>query len=214
VTTTRVKICGVTRTEDAMLAAALGASAIGFVFWPSSPRVIAPANARRIADALPPFVSRVGVFVNAPADEVRAIVAQAGLDIAQLHGDESATDYTGVGARLMKTVTLEDDDALERARALPDSVTPLVDAADRERRGGTGLRANWDRARRLMESRPIVLAGGLSAANVAEALAHVEPVAIDVSSGVESAPGVKSLERMVALFDALAAYARGGRSVS
>ena len=211
---TQVKICGVTRPEDAMLAAALGASAIGFVFWPSSPRLIAPANARRIAEALPPFVSRVGVFVNATADEVRAIVAQAGLDVAQLHGEENPTDYTGVGARLVKTVTLEDDDALERARALPDFVTPLVDAADRERRGGTGQRANWDRARRLVESRPIVLAGGLSAANVAEALAHVEPAAIDISSGVESAPGVKSPERMVALFDALAAYARGGRSVS
>jgi len=211
---TQVKICGVTRPEDAMLAAALGASAIGFVFWPSSPRLIAPANARRIAEALPPFVSRVGVFVNATADEVRAIVAQAGLDVAQLHGEENPTDYTGVGARLVKTVTLEDDDALERARALPDFVTPLVDAADRERRGGTGQRANWDRARRLVASRPIILAGGLSAANVAEALAHVEPASIDVSSGVESAPGVKSPERMVALFDALAAYARGGRSVS
>ena len=93
-------------------------------------------------------------------------------------------------------------------------MTPLVDAADRERRGGTGQRANWDRARRLAASRPIVLAGGLSAANVAEALAHVRPWAIDVSSGVESAPGVKSPERMVALFAALAAYARGGRSVS
>jgi phosphoribosylanthranilate isomerase len=212
--TTRVKICGITRAEDAMLAAAMGAAAIGFVFWPDSPRVIAAAAARAIADALPPFVTRVGVFVNAPPAEVRAIVAQAGLDIAQLHGDEIAADYAGVGARLVKTVTLDDDQAVERARALPDFVTPLVDAADRQRRGGTGQRANWDRARRLAESRPIILAGGISAANVGDALALVEPSALDVSSGVESAPGVKSPERLVALFEALAAYARGERSVS
>lgn len=212
--TTRVKICGITRAEDATLAVTLGASAIGFIFWPASPRLIAAAAARAISEALPPFVTRVGVFVDAPPAEVRATVAQAGLDIAQLHGDENPVDYAGVGARLLKTVTLEDDAALERARALPDFVTPLVDAADRLRRGGTGQRANWDRARQLAGARPIILAGGLSAANVSEALTHVAASAIDVSSGVESSPGVKNPERMVALFDALAAHERGGRNGS
>lgn len=212
--TTSVKICGITRADDAALAVALGAAAIGFVFWPDSPRVIAPADARAISDALPPFVTRVGVFVDAPPAEVRAIVAQAGLDVAQLHGDENPADYAGVGARLLKTVTLEDDAALERARAQPESVTLLVDAADRQRRGGTGQRADWDRARQLVQLRPIILAGGLSAATVGEALARVEPAAIDVSSGVESAPGVKSRDRLAALFDAVAAFARGGRSAS
>jgi phosphoribosylanthranilate isomerase len=211
---TSIKICGITRPDDAMLAAAMGAAAIGFVFWPESPRVITPGAARAISAALPPFVTRVGVFVDAPPAEVRATVAQAGLDIAQLHGDEIAADYAGVGARLVKTVTLEDDAALERARALPESVTLLVDAADRQRRGGTGQRANWDRARQLARSRPIILAGGLTAGNVGDALAHVEAQAVDVSSGVESAPGVKSRERLVALFEAVAAFERGERSVS
>lgn len=210
--TTSVKICGIRRAEDATLAAALGAAAIGFVFWPDSPRAIAPADARAIADALPPFVTRVGVFVDATPDEVRAVVAQAGLDVAQLHGDENPADYVAVGARLVKTVTLEDDAALERARAQPLPVTLLVDAADRRRRGGTGQRANWDRARQLAAVRPIILAGGLRADNVGDALAHVEPAAIDVSSGVESAPGIKSRDRLAALFDAVGAFERGGRS--
>jgi phosphoribosylanthranilate isomerase len=212
--TTRVKICGITRADDATLAVAMGAAAIGFVFWPESPRAIAPSAARAISDALPPFVTRVGVFVDASPSEVRAIVAQAGLDVAQLHGDERAIDYAGVGARLLKTVTLEDDAALERARAQPEAVTLLVDAADRQRRGGTGQRANWDRARQLAGLRPIILAGGLGAANIGEALAQVEPAAIDVSSGVESAPGVKSRDRLAAFFEALMAYERRGGSAS
>jgi phosphoribosylanthranilate isomerase len=208
--TTRVKICGITRAEDALLAAALGVSAVGFVFWPGSPRLITPDAARRISRALPPLVTRVGVFVNMTPDEVAAIVARAELDVAQLHGEEVPGDFAGAGARVIKTVTLESDDRVDEARGLPDWVTPLVDASDRTRRGGTGERANWQRAARLAATRSIVLAGGLTAENVADAIAEVRPLAVDVSSGVESAPGIKSRDRMVAFVEAVLGHTRAG----
>jgi phosphoribosylanthranilate isomerase len=209
--TTRVKICGITRRDDAALAVELGAAAVGFVFWPDSPRGIGPHQARPIARALPALVARVGVFVNPSADVVRAAVDIAGLDTVQLHGDEDVADYAGLGVRLIKTVPLSDDDALERARALPPEVTPLVDVADRSRRGGTGQRADWARAALLAAERPTMLAGGLTPENVALAIATVRPFAIDVSSGVEAVPGVKSPERLRAFFAALGAPAAAER---
>lgn len=200
----RVKICGLTQAEDAALAVELGADAVGFIFWPKSPRVTTIANVRAIGRALPGFVTRVGVFVNAPPDEVAATAAEAGLDAVQLHGDEDVAQYAGISARLIKGLPLDDDAAVQRAVNLPAEVTPLVDAADRERRGGTGRLADWSRAARVASQRPIVLAGGLSADNVADAIRQVRPWAIDVSSGVEDAPGVKNAARLRQLFDVLA----------
>ncbi|HVW04192.1 MAG TPA: phosphoribosylanthranilate isomerase [Vicinamibacterales bacterium] len=200
----RVKICGLTQAEDAALAVELGADAVGFIFWPKSPRVTTIANVRAIGRSLPGFVTRVGVFVNAPPDEVAATAAEAGLDAVQLHGDEDVAQYAGISARLIKGLPLDDDAAVQRVIDLPAEVTPLVDAADRDRRGGTGRLADWSRAARVAAQRPIVLAGGLSADNVTDAIRQVRPWAIDVSSGVEDAPGVKNAARMRQLFDVLA----------
>lgn len=200
----RVKICGMTRLEDAELAIDLGADAIGFIFWPKSPRAISADRVASISRRLPPFVTRVGVFVNAAPAEVRAIVTTAGLDAVQLHGDEAVEDFAGVDARILRGMSVEDDDALDLAVRLPAHVMPLVDAADRSRRGGTGQLADWDRAYALAGQRPIILAGGLTAENVSDAVRRVRPWGIDVSSGVEDAPGIKNADRLRALFDEVA----------
>jgi phosphoribosylanthranilate isomerase len=200
---TRVKICGLTRVHDAALAVELGADAVGFILWPKSPRFVTTLAATAIARELPPFVTRVGVFVNASPEEVRAAVGAIGLDVAQLHGDERAEDYALAATRVMKVVTLESEADVERALALPAHVTPLVDAVDREKRGGTGTRANWALAAHVAHGRRTVLAGGLSAENVGEAISLVRPWGIDVSSGVEAAPGIKDAGKLRALFAAV-----------
>jgi phosphoribosylanthranilate isomerase len=199
---TRIKVCGLTRREDAELAVELGAHAIGLVFWSGSPRAVAPRVAREITRALPPFVVRVGVFVDASAEEVTSLVESVGLDAIQLHGDERVEEFARVPARIIKSIAFDDDASFERAAGLPSHVTVLVDAADRVKRGGTGVSADWQRAASLSAERPIILAGGLTAANVSTAIQAVRPWAVDVSSGVESAPGVKSDERLRAFFAA------------
>lgn len=204
----RVKVCGITRQSDAALAVALGADALGFIFWPRSPRAITPATAREIHSLLPPLVTRVGVFVDASPDDVAAAVLEAGLDAVQLHGDESVEDYAGVGARVIRVASLTGDHSVAQAIAWPFAVTPLVDAVDHERRGGTGMVADWTRAARLATARPIILAGGLTAANVGAAIAAVHPWAVDVSSGVEDSPGLKSPTRLREFFNSLAVAQR------
>jgi phosphoribosylanthranilate isomerase len=209
--TTRVKICGITREADAAAAVALGADALGFVFWSRSPRAIAPERARLIGRAVPALVTRVGVFVNQSPDEVRAMAQTAGIDAIQLHGDERVDAYLHLGFRVIKSVHLDGPEQVEEARLYPPDVTLLVDATDREQRGGTGRTANWDLAASLAGSRPVILAGGLSATNVGEAIGRVRAWGIDVSSGVEQAPGVKDEARLRQLFAALAAADRGQR---
>jgi phosphoribosylanthranilate isomerase len=162
-------------------------------------------TAREIAAALPAFVARIGVFVDAPADEVARIADAVGLDGVQLHGDEQVDSYGGLKFRLIKAVTLESDDDVERAAALPLHVTALVDAADRVRRGGTGQVADWTQAAALAARRSVILAGGLNAVNVTEAIRRVRPWGLDVSSGVESAPGVKDADRLASFFAAVTA---------
>ena len=197
----RIKVCGLTRLEDALLAASLGADALGFVFWASSPRAISPEAAAAIVLQLPPLVGRVGVFVDASPSEVAAIANTVGLTALQLHGDEQPDRYTQLWLPIMKSIALDDEAARQAAAAWPARFTVLVDAADREKRGGTGRRANWAHAAALAAIRPVVLAGGLSPDNVGEAIRTVRPWAVDVSSGVESSPGVKdsdALRRFVA----------------
>jgi phosphoribosylanthranilate isomerase len=203
--TPRVKVCGITRVEDASHAVRLGAAALGFVFWPASPRAISVVVAREVAGAIPPLVARVGVFVDASVDEVARIADEVGLDAVQLHGDERADCYERVKARLIKAVTLHSPDDVLHAAALPAHVTTLVDATDRVRRGGTGQVADWSHAAALAARRPVILAGGLRADNVGDAIKKVRPWALDVSSGVESAPGIKSREHLEAFFAAVAA---------
>jgi len=198
-----VKICGITRLEDATLAAKLGAYAVGFVFWPASPRAIAKGEAAAIAGALRPDVVRAGVFVNQSVDEVAAIVATVGLDVVQLHGDEDPADYASIGARVFKAVRLDSSDDIERASVLAPHVTPLVDASDRVRHGGSGRLADWGRAATLAAGRAVILAGGLNADNIAGAVATVRPWAVDVSSGVEVSPGIKSEARLASFFQAI-----------
>lgn len=200
---TRVKICGITRLVDAAEAVACGADALGFVFWPDSPRAVTVAQAREIGRAVPALVSRVGVFVNQSPSDVRAIVAEAGLDVVQLHGDEGVLSFADVGARVIKAINLDEAGAVARARAYPESIMLLVDATDPVRRGGTGQVANWALAAELAAVRPVVLAGGLRASNVADALRRVRPWGIDVSSGVESSPGLKDAGRLRDLFAAV-----------
>jgi phosphoribosylanthranilate isomerase len=196
---TRVKICGLTRLEDAERAIELGADALGFVFWPGSPRAVSPERAAGILRSLPPFPVRVGVFVNASPAAVARVLEAAPVNVVQLHGDERAEEYASLARPLIKAVNL-DDGAGDPVDAIPSDVVPLVDAADAARRGGTGRTADWTRAAALASRRRIVLAGGLTADNVGMAISTVRPWVVDVSSGVERAPGIKDSDRLRAFF--------------
>ena len=206
-----IKICGITRPQDADLASRLGASALGFMFWRDSPRRVTPGTAKTIAASVPAHVMKVGVFVDEPIDDLVRIVAEAGLDGAQLHGNETPEYCRELTTRLAPGTTLN---VLIKAVAIGGSggvnvsefasdVTMLVDTHDAVRRGGTGRTGNWDRAREVALARPTILAGGLNAANVRLALRSVGPYGVDVSSGVESAPGVKDPARLRTFFEAL-----------
>lgn len=201
--TVKVKICGITRGGDARLAAALGASALGFVFWPSSPRYIEPDRARAIVGELPDTVLAVGVFVDQPVEQVAAVARRTGLGAVQLHGSEDPSDFAGLGVRVIKAVPVGEGFDPSSVDALPAGVTVLLDAHDPVRRGGTGRTIDWRIAARVAAARETVLSGGLSADNVRAAVAEVRPYMIDVSSGVESAPGIKDPARMRALFQEL-----------
>jgi phosphoribosylanthranilate isomerase len=196
-----VKICGITRVEDAEAAVALGAGAIGFIFWPASPRYIDPDRAREIAARLPASVTTVGVFVDQPAAHVNEVAGTVGLRAVQLHGDETPEYASQISAPVIKAMTLGRDS--DREAAWPDETMILLDADDPVRRGGTGRTIDWRAAAGMAARRRTLLAGGLTPENVAEAIALVRPFGIDVSSGVEAAPGVKNHQRLMALFEAV-----------
>ncbi len=204
---TRVKICGITRAEDAMLAVDLGAAAVGFVFWSQSPRFVEPSRAREIVRSLPPFVTPVGVFVDQPAGHVKDVVSVVGLGAVQLHGNEDLGYARALGRRVIKAASVEY--ALARADFWPADVTLLLDAVDAEHRGGTGQVVDWAGAGTLAARRRVILAGGLRPENVAEAIRQVRPFAVDVSSGVETSPGIKDADGLRRLFAAVMA-AEGG----
>lgn len=199
----RVKICGITRPVDALLATSLGASAIGLVFWANSPRAIEPERAREIVQTLPPFVASVGVFVNQPLAEVAAVAQFVGLTAIQLHGDERPQDYAGTGRHVIKAIGVRDAAAEQAAASVPLSASVLLDAHDPVRRGGTGRAIDWSVAAVIARQRPVILSGGLTPDNVADAVREVDPYAVDVSSGVEVSPGHKDPARLRALFGAL-----------
>jgi phosphoribosylanthranilate isomerase len=199
------KICGITRVEDAQHAVAHGATALGFVFWPKSPRAVTTEQARAIVDTLPGAIAAVGVFVNASADDIRRIAAGARLSAVQLHGDESPDLAREIAGPVFRSATLADAEHV--IREWPESATLLLDAADPVRRGGTGVTVDWTKAGAIARARRTVLAGGLTPANVAEAIALVRPFGVDVSSGVESAPGIKNGDKVAAfLANARAAF--------
>lgn len=207
---TRVKICGLRRREDVERAVELGADALGFVFWPASPRFIAPDEARALVRGVPPLVATVGVFVDQPPDHVAEVARELRLSAVQLHGSEDLSAYAGLPCRLIKAIAVSDDaaDAEQLLSRLPDEAMPLLDAHDPIRRGGTGRTIDWASAAPLARRRPLILSGGLRADNVQRAVTIVRPHAVDVSSGVESAPGSKSMEKLQAFFAAMDAVNR------
>lgn len=190
---TAVKICGITREEDAEAAAAGGASFVGFVLWPGSPRHVPLERVRTIVEALPAYVRPVGVFVNPTSDEINA-AADAGVRTAQIHG-ESLAWQRGIarGVEVIRAVHLADGRAGAIEPDIPDRRI-LLDADDPVRHGGTGRTIEWSRARLVAQTREVILAGGLTPANVRQAIAAVRPFAVDVSSGVEMRPGIKDAE--------------------
>lgn len=191
----RVKICGITSEADALAAAAAGADAVGFVFYEKSPRYVTPSAARSIMAALPPLVIRVGVFVNPEEGLVREAVA-AGIQVLQLHGEESPEFCRHQNVPVIKGFRLKDELSLLSCRDY-QGLPWLLDSFVAGQAGGTGAVFNWDLALKAKSSNPvIVLAGGLTPDNVAEAIRRVRPYAVDVSSGVESAPGKKDAAKM------------------
>jgi phosphoribosylanthranilate isomerase len=197
---TAIKICGITRLEDAQAAAALGASYVGFVLWPASPRAASLEAVRQIVPALPESVTPVGVFVDPTADDVNAAM-DAGIRMAQIHSEAPAV-LRGVTIPVVRAVHLavDRDDGVE-----PDIADELVllDAYDPVKRGGTGKPVDWRRAARIARARRVILAGGLTPDNVRDAIAQVKPYAVDVASGVESQPGIKDHDRLKAFFAAV-----------
>jgi phosphoribosylanthranilate isomerase len=192
---TRIKMCGITRSADAELAVALGVNALGFVLWPGSPRHIRLDDAARIIAALPPYVTAVGVFVNPGVEAVRRAAEEAGIVLAQIHGDLPTWEGGRPPVRVLRAVHLAaGDGAIEPACGAGEAV--LLDAHDPVKHGGTGRPVDWGRAARVARGRPVMLAGGLTPANVAEAIRVVRPYGVDVASGIEMAPGVKDPELM------------------
>lgn len=189
-----LKVCGITRLTDALYAVEHGATALGFVFWPRSPRCVTAEQAAAIVAELPSSVTAVGVFVNESVEGIRRAAAQARLTAVQLHGDEPPAYADALPWPVLRSVAL--DTSREICAAWDPDTTLLVDAADDERRGGTGTLVDWTRAAALAQERRVVLAGGLTPGNVAEAIATVRPFGVDVSSGVEEAPGVKDFDKM------------------
>jgi phosphoribosylanthranilate isomerase len=189
-----LKVCGITRLADARQATDNGATAVGFVFWRRSPRFIAPERAAEIISALPAAVTTVGVFVNEDVDRVRDAVAESGVSVVQLHGDEAPAFAEALAFPIFRSMTL--GDAADVMGNWPSGIPLLLDAADRQRRGGTGQTVDWDRAADLARQRRVILAGGLTADNVGEAIEIVNPYGVDVSSGVEASPGVKDAEKL------------------
>jgi len=190
---TRVKICGITRVEDALSAAEAGADAIGLVFYAGSKRAVSVAQAQAIVQAVPPFVSVVGLFVNAAKNEIEKVLSEVTLDLLQFHGDESADFCSSFNRPFIKAVRMKAGiDPGDVSRIYPKAKGLLLDAWDDNSFGGTGKSFDWQQARPMAGSARIILAGGLTPANVASAISTVRPWAVDVSSGVEQAPGIKS----------------------
>lgn len=197
----RVKICGITRPEDGMAAAAAGADAIGLVFYGQSPRNVSMATANRIIRELPPFITKVGLFVDAAAEQVRAVLGNVGLDMLQFHGDETA-EYCGqYGKPWLKAVRMAPGiDLSAVVGKFAGSTGLLLDSCVPGKAGGSGQVFDWGRVSGAF-GKPVVLAGGLNPDNVAEAIHRVRPYAVDISSGVESSPGVKDTGKIEAFIE-------------
>ena len=193
---TRVKICGITRQQDADAVAACGADALGLVFYPDSPRYVELPGARAISRSVAPFVTVTGLFVNAMPDTIEAALAEVPLGLLQFHGQEDNSDCTKWGLPFIKSVAMQPGQDLQAVMdAFPDAAGFLLDAWQPRTHGGGGETFDWNIIPPGIE-RPLILAGGLTPGNVNEAVRQVKPWGVDVSSGVESAPGIKSVEKI------------------
>ncbi len=193
--TTKIKICGITNIDDAIGAVTAGADALGFVFYEKSPRYVLPETVRQIVAELPPFVTTVGLFVNTAPEIVAQIMDLTGLNVAQFHGDESPQECRLDKYRMIKAVRVKNIDSLAGVDSYNVSAL-LLDAWSEEHYGGTGESFDWQLAKQFTGSVPLILAGGLTPENVAEAINVVNPYAVDVSSGVEKTPGHKDLQKI------------------
>lgn len=198
---TRVKICGITRPGDGRCAAALGADAIGLVFFKNSPRHVSAARAGEIAAALDPFVTVVGLFVNAAPADIEQVLGNVPLSLLQFHGQESNEDCNRFGLPFIKSIAMRPGIQIpERMAAYPDARGFLLDAWQPQIHGGGGEPFDWQQIPADLQS-PFILAGGLDPENVARAIRQLRPYAVDVSSGVESAPGIKSADKISAFMN-------------
>lgn len=198
---TRVKICGITRVEDALAAAHSGADAIGLVFYEHSPRHVGIAQARQLADALPPFVTVVGLFVDAEAAFVREVLASVPLDLLQFHGDESPEYCAQFNRPYLKAIRVKTGvDLLQCASDFRSARGLLLDAHVEGMPGGTGTAFDWTLIPTQLPL-PVILSGGLDAGNVAAAIKQVRPCAVDVSSGVEAGKGIKDAAKIAAFIN-------------
>ena len=200
---TRVKICGITRVEDAMAAARAGADAVGFVFEPKSPRHVSADQAKAIIRELPPFVTVVGLFVNAAPDNIEAVLNRVPLDLIQFHGNETPEQCRRYHRPYIKAIRMQADINLpEKAHLYNDAAGLLLDSFVDGATGGTGQAFDWARVPHDL-SRPVILAGGLTPDNVSMAIREARPFAVDVSSGVEVSKGIKDAGRIAAFIEAV-----------
>ncbi|MBK5343183.1 phosphoribosylanthranilate isomerase [Pseudomonas sp. MWU13-2625] len=205
----RSKICGITRIEDALAAVEAGADAIGFVFYAKSPRAVSVQQARAIIQALPPFVTTVGLFVNASRCELGEILDAVPLDLLQFHGDEVVADCEGWHRPYIKALRVKaGDDIAAAVDAYPSASGVLLDTYVEGVPGGTGEAFDWSLIPQTL-SKPLILAGGLTPENVADAVARVKPYAVDVSGGVEASKGIKDHAKIRAFINAVRRSSQG-----
>jgi phosphoribosylanthranilate isomerase len=201
---TRVKICGITRTEDAAAVVTSGADALGLVFYPPSPRCVATETARRIARTVAPFITVTGLFVNAAEESIRGVLAQVPLGLLQFHGQENNADCARFGLPFIKAIAMQPEvDVLAAMARYPDAAGFLLDAWQPATHGGGGQAFDWERVPAGAPA-PVILAGGLTPDNVAAAIRATRPYAVDVSSGVEQARGIKSTAKIDAFMKGVA----------
>lgn len=198
---TEVKICGITNSQDALAALECGAAALGFIFYPPSPRYLKPADAKKIIASLPNKLVKIGVFVNEKPEEIKKVMEYCSLDMIQLHGDESP-EYCNQfpASSIIKAFALKNDDDVNQALNY-NVAAILIDSRHAGLYGGTGKTSNWEMARRIKDKKPLVLSGGLNAENIAEAMKTIAPNALDINSGVEESPGIKDYKKLRQIFE-------------